>query len=140
MSFAIPVTKRPPNVHMYTSLKATKIYEEQDLPVLPPMEICSFFLVIRSLSKQDPKLNEFLILSNRKNYYWNEALCLLTWLPARKHIGRLQQTYLIRAWSVLPYTAVSRNIAAGRIVIYNKLSLQKFELKSILHWVIQLIL
>lgn len=63
MSFAIPVTKRPPNAHIYTSLKAAKIYEEKGLPVLPPMEICSFFLVIRILSKQDPKLNEFLILS-----------------------------------------------------------------------------
>lgn len=76
----------------------------------------------------------------REKYYKIEALCLLTWLPTLKHISRLQHTYLIRAWSIWPRATVSRNIAAGRIVIYSKLSLQNSELKTICHWVIQLIL
>ena len=33
MSFAIPITKRPPNVHMYI-FEGFKIYEEKNLPVL----------------------------------------------------------------------------------------------------------
>lgn len=37
MSFAIPIIKRP-QMFVYMSLKAAKIYEE-DLPNFPPMEI-----------------------------------------------------------------------------------------------------
>lgn len=39
MKFAIPVIQRPHHMFICLSLKTAKIYEEEDPPVLPPLEI-----------------------------------------------------------------------------------------------------